>query len=114
MECANSTPLLFVANWMARFYHRASGDRFACTGGSDAHILSVIGTSRTYFPGDTADDLRIALDEHITFASQPGFSPWRNMRYARNVPGIMARDRDRKAREVEQGIREPKGSRRDR
>lgn len=108
MEVANSTPLLFVANWMAQIYQHSQGTRFACTGGSDAHILQVIGTSRTYFPGETAADLREALHQRITRVSRPGLSPWRNLRYARNVPRIMARDRDRKAREVESGIREPK------
>jgi predicted metal-dependent phosphoesterase TrpH len=113
MEIANSTPLLFVANWMAQLYWHSQGDRFACTGGSDAHILPVIGSSRTYFPGETADDLRTALRARITRVSRPGFSPWRNLRYARNVPRIMASDRVRKAREVEAGIREPKPEKRE-
>jgi hypothetical protein len=108
LECANSTPLLFIANHIARFYQLSCGDRFACTGGSDAHILSVIGSSRTYFPGETAGDLRRALEDRLTTVGRPGFSPWRNWRYALHVPRIMARDRERKAREVEQGIREPK------
>lgn len=108
MEVANSTPLLFVANWMAHFYQRTQAERFACTGGSDAHILPVIGTSRTYFPGETAEDLRAALDARVTRVSRPGISAGRNLRYARNVPHIMRRDRERKAREVELGIREPK------
>lgn len=111
MEIANSTPLLFVANWMARFYQRSRGDRFACTGGSDAHILPVIGTSRTYFRGETAAELRCALEERTTHVSLPGFSPMRNWRYARHVPRIMANDRVRRAREVEEGIREPKAKR---
>jgi predicted metal-dependent phosphoesterase TrpH len=111
MEIANSTPLLFVANLMARFYQRSCGERFACTGGSDAHILPVIGTSRTYFRGETAAELRTALDARTTQVSLPGFSPMRNWRYARHVPRIMANDRVRKAREVEEGIREPKAKR---
>lgn len=114
LEIANSTPLLFAANWLARVYHTSCGDRFACTGGSDAHILPVIGTSRTYFPGETAEDLRRALEARTTHVSLPGFSPMRNWRYARHVPRIMANDRVRKAREVEEGIREPKRRRGDR
>lgn len=110
IEVANSTPLLFVANWVARFYQLSHGDRFAATGGSDAHIPQVIGTSRTYFPGETADDLRAALEARTTTVSRPGFNPRRNLRYARQVPHIMARDRERKAREVDLGIREPKKS----
>jgi len=105
IEIANSTPLLFLSNWFARFYWTTHHQRLACTGGSDAHILNVIGSSRTFFPGTTAADLRRALESKQTRAALPGFSPRRNWRYARNVPTIMARDRDRKAREIEAGIR---------
>jgi predicted metal-dependent phosphoesterase TrpH len=107
IEIANSTPLLFLSNWFARFYWTTHHQRLACTGGSDAHILPVIGSSRTFFPGTTAADLRVALEKHQTKAALPGISPRRNWRYAFNVPTIMARDRDRKAREVLAGIREP-------
>lgn len=114
MEVANSTPLLFVANFVAQLYQSRNSDRFACTGGSDAHILSVIGSSRTYFPGETPEDLRVAIQERLTRVSRPGLSLMRGVRYARNVPGIRARDRERRAREVEAGIREPKVERRTR
>jgi predicted metal-dependent phosphoesterase TrpH len=113
MEVANSTPFLFVANFVAQLYQHRNSDRIACTGGSDAHILSVIGTSRTYFPGETAEDLRDAIVARATRVSRPGFNPRRNVRYARNVFDIMARDRERKAREVEAGIREPKPEKRE-
>jgi predicted metal-dependent phosphoesterase TrpH len=117
IEIANSTPLLFLSNWFARFYWTTHHERLACTGGSDAHILSVIGSSRTFFPGTTAAELREAIEGHRTRAALPGISPRRNWRYARNVPTIMRRDRDRKAREVEAGIRpehETRGARRGR
>lgn len=113
LEIANSTPLLFVANWVAHLYHMRQGDRFACTGGSDAHILHVIGSSRTYFPGETAADLRAALEARLTRVSRPGLSVRRQLRYARNVPHIMRQDRVRKAREVEAGIREARPERRE-
>lgn len=114
MEVANSTPLLFFANFSAQLYRYRHRDSLACTGGSDAHILTVIGSSRTYFPGETADDLRAALESKTTRVSRPGYSPLRQVRYVRNVPDIRARDRERKAREVEAGIREPKAERRTR
>jgi predicted metal-dependent phosphoesterase TrpH len=38
------------------------------TGGSDSHTLSLIGTGRTLFPGQTADDFRRALRERMTVA----------------------------------------------
>jgi predicted metal-dependent phosphoesterase TrpH len=112
IEIANSTPLLFLANWFARFYWTTHHRRLACTGGSDAHILKAIGSSRTWFPGSTAADLRAALESRLTRAELPGVSLLRNGRYAWNVPRIMARDRDRKAREVEAGIRTPHPRRR--
>jgi predicted metal-dependent phosphoesterase TrpH len=105
IEIANSTPLLFLANWFARFYWTTHHRRLACTGGSDAHILRAIGSSRTWFRGETAADLRAAIESRSTRAELPGVSLLRNWRYAWNVPRIMARDRDRKAREVEEGIR---------
>jgi predicted metal-dependent phosphoesterase TrpH len=113
MEVANSNPLLFIANWSAQLYQHRNSERLACTGGSDAHILSVIGSSRTYFPGETAQDLRSALEQRTTRVSRPGYSLMRQVRYARNVPDIRARDRERKAREVEAGIREPKPEKRE-
>ncbi len=75
VEVANSTPMLLAANFRARKYWRANRDRLAATGGSDAHMLSVIGTSRTLFPGSTAQDLRnahrIAHDDGVRAHVQP-------------------------------------------
>jgi predicted metal-dependent phosphoesterase TrpH len=105
IEIANSTPLLFLANWFARFYWTTHHRRLACTGGSDAHILRAIGSSRTWFRGETTADLRLALENRLTRAELPGVSLLRNWRYAWNVPRILASDRVRKAREVEAGIR---------
>jgi predicted metal-dependent phosphoesterase TrpH len=104
VEVANSTPLLFAANFRARSYWRANRERLAATGGSDAHMLSVIGTSRTLFPGSTAEDLRAALEARTTIGYGPTFNPTRTVSYARKVPEIKERDRDRKEREAERGI----------
>jgi hypothetical protein len=104
VEVANSTPLLFAANIRARRYWRANRERLCATGGSDAHMLSVIGTSRTIFPGSTAEDLRAALEARTTTGYGPTFNPTRGVSYARKVPEIKERDRDRKAREAERGI----------
>lgn len=104
VEIANSTPLLFLANFYARGYWRANRHRLAATGGSDAHMASVIGTSRTYFKGSTAEDLRAALTARETHGWGPQWSPTRGYHYARKVPEIQARDADRKAREAAAGI----------
>lgn len=104
VEVANSTPLLFLANFHARAYQRANRHRLAATGGSDAHMLSVVGTSRTLYPGKTQADLRRALEARTTRGWGPSFQPLRTYRYARRVPEIRMRDAERKQREAE---REP-------
>jgi predicted metal-dependent phosphoesterase TrpH len=98
MEVANSTPLLFFANPRARRYWHANSRRLAATGGSDAHMLSVIGTSRTLFPGHTAADLREALEARTTQGWGPSFNPVRSIAYARKVREIVERDRESRAR----------------
>jgi predicted metal-dependent phosphoesterase TrpH len=104
VEIANSTPLLLAANFRARSYWRANRERLAATGGSDAHMLSVIGTSRTLFPGRTAADLRLAIERRQTVGYGPTFNPARFFVYARKVPEIQERDRDRRQREAERDM----------
>ena len=103
IEVANSTPLLFLANFHARRYWRENSSRLAATGGSDAHILSAIGTSRTLFPGSTAADLRAALEAHTTTGYGPSFNPLRPLSYARKIREIKRRDAESRAREIERG-----------
>jgi predicted metal-dependent phosphoesterase TrpH len=98
IEVANSTPLLFFANFHARRYWSANASRLAATGGSDAHILSAIGTSRTLFPGTTAAELRFALETRTTRSWGPSFDPARSVAYARKVREIQARDRESRLR----------------
>ncbi len=103
-EVANSTPLLLAANFRARAYWRRNRARLAATGGSDAHMLSVVGTSRTWFPGATTEDLRHAIESRTTSGWGPSVQPLRALRYALKVPEIKARDAERKQREAERGI----------
>ena len=98
IEVANSTPLLFFANFHARRYWQSNASRLAATGGSDAHMLSVIGTSRTLFAGTTAADLRAALEARATRGWGPSFNPVRSLAYARKVREIKARDRESRLR----------------
>lgn len=88
VEVANSTPLLATGNLRARWYQLRNRHRLAATGGSDAHILSVIGTSRTLFRGHTPQDLRRAIEARETRVKGPRFQPTRGLRYARSVPRI--------------------------
>lgn len=101
IEVANSTPLLLFANFRARAFWRAHRHRLAQVGGSDAHMLSVIGTSRTIFPGTSAEDLRRAILSRATRGWGPSFHPLRALRYARKVPEIRMRDSERRRREAE-------------
>lgn len=103
IEVANSTPLLFFANFHARRYWRDNSARLAATGGSDAHILSAIGTSRTLFPGTTAQDLRAALEARTTLGDGPTFNPLRAFSYARKVREIQRRDAESRARATQRG-----------
>jgi predicted metal-dependent phosphoesterase TrpH len=102
VEIANSTPLLFLANFRARSYWRRNRSRLAATGGSDAHMLSVIGSSRTIFRGSTAEDLRRALEARETRGWGPSFNPLRGLFYARKVPQIKQLNREREEREAAQ------------
>ncbi|HET6351986.1 MAG TPA: CehA/McbA family metallohydrolase [Coriobacteriia bacterium] len=104
VEVANSTPLLLAANFRARGYWRKNRTRLAATGGSDAHMLSVVGTSRTWFTGATTDELRAAIENKTTSGWGPSIQPLRALRYAMKVPEIKARDAERKQREAERGI----------
>ena len=104
VEVANSTPLMRLANLRALMYWRANSLRLAALGGSDAHMLSIIGTSRTIFPGSTAADLRQAIEARTTRGKGANFNPVRTVSYARKVPAIRERDRERKLREAERGV----------
>lgn len=103
-EIHNATPLLFHANLRARQYVRRNPGRFAVTGGSDAHILSAIGATRTLFPGSTAADLRRAIEEKKTRVDNTLFWLTRNARYLAHMPRIVKRERDEK-RAAEVGTR---------
>lgn len=104
IEVANSTPLLFLANFRARRFWLSHRHRLTATGGSDAHMLSAIGTSRTHFPGRTVDDLRSALESRTTRGWGPSFQPLRALRYAGKVPEIRQRDAERKRREADRSV----------
>jgi hypothetical protein len=95
-EIHNATPLLFHANLRARRYIKRNPGRFAVTGGSDAHILSAIGATRTLFPGQTAADLRRAIEQKTTRVDNTLFWLTRNARYLVHAPRIVKRERAQK------------------
>ncbi len=55
-------------------------------GGSDAHLLSMIGQAYTFFPGRTAEDFRQALESRTTRAEGEFFS-WEEQRQLAAVAG---------------------------
>lgn len=104
VEVANSTPLLFLANHRARHYWHANSWRLTATGGSDAHMPSAIGTSRTLFPGSTVADLRTALEARTTRAWGPSFDPSRALVYAAKIREIQQRDHASRESAAARGI----------
>ena len=74
IEADNSTPFLEWANHRARRF--AACHRLPALGASDAHILAAIGKSYTTFPGNTAVDLRHAIE---TGTCQVGVQPYRGV-----------------------------------
>ena len=55
----------------------ATGDGIAATGGSDTHYLPTLGSTYTLFQGETAQDLRDAIETGATRAGGRVYSPFR-------------------------------------
>jgi predicted metal-dependent phosphoesterase TrpH len=72
------------SNWMARRLGRRLG--ISVTGGSDAHALNSIGSGLTRFPGRTAHDLRLALEQGQTLAEG---STWPLTDYWKLLPRLV-------------------------
>jgi predicted metal-dependent phosphoesterase TrpH len=97
IEEHNMTPAGRYSSARARDLNR---DRLqlAAIGSSDAHFLPAIGSARTVFRGDTAADLRAAIEQHATSAEALRAPNLRELGY-RNVAlqswrGLMATPRN--------------------
>ena len=73
IETENGSPGAWFANRQAR--RESSRWARAQTGGSDAHILSAVGSVVTVFPGSTAADLRDAIEGGAARAKRQNRSP---------------------------------------
>jgi predicted metal-dependent phosphoesterase TrpH len=73
VEVLNASPAGRASHTRAVRFAEQHG--LAAVGGSDAHMLGVVGLSRTRFPGDSPDDLRRAIDSATTFAEGRFASP---------------------------------------
>jgi predicted metal-dependent phosphoesterase TrpH len=80
IEVENSTPGFYLFNQMAQRLNQDVGR--APLGNSDAHILDAMGRSYTSFPGQTAADLRLAIEERQTKAHRVRYPALALMRYA--------------------------------
>jgi predicted metal-dependent phosphoesterase TrpH len=80
IEVENATPGFFVFNQLA---HRLNlGLGASEVGSSDAHILDAIGRAYTEFPGQSAADLRLAIETGETQAGRSRYRAVGLMRYA--------------------------------
>jgi predicted metal-dependent phosphoesterase TrpH len=80
IEVENSTPGFYLFNQMAHRLVEATG--VPELGNSDAHILDAIGRAFTSFPGRTADQLRVAIENGATRAHRRRYRPMGLVRYA--------------------------------
>ena len=74
VETRNATPTEFFSNWLT-VYHNRKGQRLTETGGSDTHYLPTVGSTYTWFPGQSAADLRTALENQTAYAGGQVYSP---------------------------------------
>lgn len=68
IEARSSVPTELYANWITSAYNRRHANH-AALGSSDAHYLTMIGKTHTWFLGETAADFRHAVENK---AVQPG------------------------------------------
>ncbi len=74
IEERNATPTELLSNLWARLQNRGARRR-SPTGGSDTHYLPSVGSAYTCFPGESAADLRRALESGQTRAGGHVYSP---------------------------------------
>jgi predicted metal-dependent phosphoesterase TrpH len=74
VEERNGTPTELFSNVWTHLQNRGSS-RHAPTGGSDTHYMPTLGSTYTLFPGESAADLRKALEGKLTRAGGYVYSP---------------------------------------
>ncbi len=78
-------------DWNNQAAHRVSTElQLPVCGGSDSHHLATIGTGRTRFPGSTAADLRVALQQRQTQAVGNAWGIFRNLELLALMAGMRA------------------------
>ncbi len=86
VEVRNGFPTNFISNPLTTWKNRRPDARHSELGGSDSHVPYTVGQAFTWFPGDTAEDLRAAIVEGETLA---GGTLWTPLSLARMVPVLL-------------------------
>lgn len=86
LETSNSTLAGRVTRKRARLLN-GQVYQLAETGGSDAHLVEMIGSSLTIFPGGTAEDLRRTL---LAKSTSSIIVPGRDLSSGRDLRGVLA------------------------
>ena len=101
VEERSSVPTELYANWMTAYYNQKH-QKLARMGSSDAHYLTMIGKTFTWFPGKTAMDLRQAIEHRMVRAggqvNGPAiiFQVMGHLIKRRKLPVFLPTDRDYK------------------
>ena len=63
VEIRNGFPTNFISNPLTAWLNRSFGQKLPEMGGSDSHAPVTVGQPHTRFPGSTATDLRLAIEQ---------------------------------------------------
>jgi hypothetical protein len=88
IEARNGFPANLISNPLTIWLNRTSGQGLPELGGSDSHVPFTVGQNCTYFPGETAADLRRAIAHNQVRA---GGSLWTPASLARMLPVLLRR-----------------------
>ena len=86
VEVRNGFPTNFLSNPLSAWLNRHRGQNLAELGGSDSHAPFTVGQSFTWFKGQTADDLRWAIESRTTRAAG---TLWTPASLARVIPVLL-------------------------
>jgi hypothetical protein len=86
VEVRNGFPTNFLSNPLSAWLNRHRGQNLAELGGSDSHAPFTVGQAFTWFEGQTADDLRWAIESRTTRAAG---ALWTPTSLARVIPVLL-------------------------
>lgn len=86
VEVRNGFPTNFLSNPLSAWLNRHRGQNLAELGGSDSHAPFTVGQSFTWFEGQTAADLRWAIESRTTRAAG---TLWTPTSLARVIPVLL-------------------------